>query len=359
MISGIVLDLPSPAAPAVADADPQQAALLLLRQKSRSALAGLTAPPWPARARPHAPADAETQQFAAVVQLPTVADLCAEHVAVCASAVDPLEIASALEFDGISDNIAAARYGLADVFALAEEMFRQVPRSPAEPEPPLDPWRDVSKFRPALHGLLYGLPAVCFPAAAGLLIGPGAVIALVVSLLVSWSTSQALAYLGYLRLGRTDSGQAQQVLRAGLAAGLAILVLVMASTAVARARASRGDHVLPGPGGVHAGRLRAAGARCRAAALCRPGSRGTGQCGVHAAGPAPGAGPGGLGRTGRHPAAGARAGGAAHQPSPAARVPGVRPGRAVERAADRRVRAGRGRAAGLPGRGGGSRPRSR
>ena len=232
MISGIVLDLPSPAAPAVADADPQQAALLLLRRKSRSALAGLTAPPWPARARPHAPADAETQQFAAVVQLPTIADLCAEHVVICASAVDPLEIASALEFDGISDNIAAARYGLADVFALAEEMFRQVPRSPVEPEPPLDPWRDVSKFRPALHGLLYGLPAVCFPAAAGLLIGPGAVIALVVSLLVSWSTSQALAYLGYLRLGRTDAGQAQQVLRAGLGAGLAILVLVMTSTAV-------------------------------------------------------------------------------------------------------------------------------
>ena len=232
MISGIVLDQSSPAAPAAADADPQQAALLLLRQKSRSALAGLTAPPWPARARPHPPADAETQQFAAVVQLPTVADLCALHVAVCASAVDPLEIASALEFDGISDNIAAARYGLADVFALAEEMFQQVPRNPAEPEPPLDPWRDVSKFRPALHGLLYGLPAVCFPAAAGLLIGPGAVIALVVSLLVSWSTSQALAYLGYLRLGRTDTGQAQQLLRAGLGAGLAILVLVMASTAV-------------------------------------------------------------------------------------------------------------------------------
>ena len=87
---------------------------------------------------------------------------------------------------------------------------------PAEPEPPPDPWRQFSKLRPALHGLLYGLPAVCFPAAAGLLGGPGGVSALLMSLLVSWSTSQALAYLGYLRLGRTDAGQAQQLLRAGL-----------------------------------------------------------------------------------------------------------------------------------------------
>jgi hypothetical protein len=33
----------------------------------------------------------------------TVADLCADFAGVCESAVDPLEIASALEFDGLSD----------------------------------------------------------------------------------------------------------------------------------------------------------------------------------------------------------------------------------------------------------------
>ena len=232
MIAGIVPDQPSRAAPAVADTDPQQSTVRVLPLRPRSPLAGLTAPPWPALAWPPAAADTDTQQFTALVGLPTVNELCAEHASVCASAVDPLEIASALEFDGISDNIAAARYGFPDVFALAEEMFRQVPRSPAEPGLPPDPWAQSSKLRPALHGLLYGLPAVCFPAAAGLLVGAGGVTALVVSLLISWSTSQALAYLGYLRLGRTDMGQAQQLLRAGLAAGLAILVLVMASTAV-------------------------------------------------------------------------------------------------------------------------------
>ncbi len=232
LATGIVSDRPSPPAPAAGLADPQQAAAPA-RRRSQSRLAGLVAPPWPALARAPAVADADTQQFTALIGLPTLDELCAEHILVCASAVDPLEIASALEFDGVSDNIAASRYGSTDVFALAEEMYRRVPRSPSEPEPPPDPWRDFSKFRPALHGLLYGLPAVCFPAATKLLAGPGGVSALIVSLLVSWSTSQALAYLGYLRLGRTDAGQAQRVLRAGLGAGLAILVLAMAGTALA------------------------------------------------------------------------------------------------------------------------------
>ena len=231
MTTGIVADRPSPPAPAAGVADPQHITAPAWR-RSPSRLAGLVAPPWPGLAGAPAAPDADTQQFTAVVGLPTLDELCAEHMLVCASAVDPLEIASALEFDGVSDNIAASRYGATDVFALAEEMYRRVPRSPAEPEPPPDPWRDFSKFRPALHGLLYGLPAVCFPAAAGLLAGPGGVSALVVSLLVSWWTSQALAYLGYLRLGRTDAGQAQRVLRAGMGAGLVILVLAMAGTAL-------------------------------------------------------------------------------------------------------------------------------
>jgi hypothetical protein len=233
LAAAVVQDQQSPPAPAVADADPQQPAVLVLGKKSRPRLAGLAPASRPALdGWPAADSD-ETLQFAAVLPLPTIDELCAEHVAVCESAVDPLEIASALEFDGIGDNVATSRYGCADVFALAEEMFQRVPRSPAEPGPPPDPWRDVSKFRPALHGLLYALPAVCFPAAAALLVGPGTVTALLVSLLVSWSMSQGLAYLGYLRLGRTDAGQAQRLLRAGLGAGLAILLLVMAGTAVA------------------------------------------------------------------------------------------------------------------------------
>jgi hypothetical protein len=169
----------------------------------------------------------------------TVAGLCAEFGPVCESAVDPLEIASALEFDGLSDQMVRDRYGYADVFALAGEMFVQVPRQPSEPPPPADPWH-ASRLQPALHGLLYGLPAVCFPAAAALLGGPGVHVALITALLAAWAASQGLASLGYRRLGRTtDRDQARRLLRAGMGAGLVLITLIMAGTALlAHARMS-------------------------------------------------------------------------------------------------------------------------
>jgi ABC-type multidrug transport system fused ATPase/permease subunit len=165
-------------------------------------------------------------------------DLCQQFVLVCESAVDPMEICSALEFDGLNDQTARQRYGVSDVFALAEEMYRRVPRRPAEPEPPTDPWQG-SKLRPALHGLLYGLPTVCFPAAAGLLAGPRVLSVLIIALLASWSLSQALAYLGYARLGRGDSAEAARLLLAGMTVGFAGMTLAMAATGlVAHARVS-------------------------------------------------------------------------------------------------------------------------
>jgi hypothetical protein len=152
--------------------------------------------------------------------------LCRQFAAVCESAVDPLEICCALEFDGWSDKGVRDACGIPDVFTLAEQMYRRVPRRPAEPAEPPDPWQ-VAAARPALHGLLYGLPTVCFPAAAGLLTGPGVVGLLVVVSLVSWAISQSLAHLGHLRLGRGGPAVAARLLRAGLAAGLAGVVLAL------------------------------------------------------------------------------------------------------------------------------------
>ncbi len=165
------------------------------------------------------------------VRLAPTADI--DHVSeqfehVCESAVDPLEISSALEFEGLNDQAALQRYGVPDVFALAEELYRRVPRRPAEPAPPPDLW-PASTVRSALHGLLYGLPTVCFPAATGLLAGPHEVSILIVALLASWATSQALAYLGYVRLGRGGSAQAAQLLLAGMTVGLAGVALAMAA----------------------------------------------------------------------------------------------------------------------------------
>jgi uncharacterized membrane protein len=160
-----------------------------------------------------------------------VGELCEQFVSVCESAVDSLEISSALEFEGWSDQAVRKHFGVPDVFELAEEMYLRVPRRPAEPDPLPEPWQ-ASKVRPALHGLLYGLPTVCFPAAAGLLTGPGVLGVLIVVLLTSWALSQALAYLGYMRLGQADSVQAARLLQAGLAAGLAGIALVLAAAAL-------------------------------------------------------------------------------------------------------------------------------
>ena len=158
---------------------------------------------------------------------PTVAALCERFSAVCESAVDPLEVASALEFDGFSDNLVRSEYGLHDVFALARTMYRRVPRRPAVPAPAPQP-RQAARFRPLLHGLLYALPALCVPAAAGVLAGPGVLPTLVLALMVAWGLSQGLACVGYLRrAGSADEGQVKRVLRAGLAAGLLLVALAM------------------------------------------------------------------------------------------------------------------------------------
>lgn len=146
---------------------------------------------------------------------------------VCESAVDPLEIASALEFDGISDRAARAGYDVPDVFALARLLYAHVPRKPAAPEAKPDPWR--ARW-PLVHGLLYALPAACFPAAGALLVGPGVLPALVTALLSGWGLSQGLAAVGYLRLGMSGPAQARRVLRTGLAGCLVAVALIMTTT---------------------------------------------------------------------------------------------------------------------------------
>jgi hypothetical protein len=159
------------------------------------------------------------------------ADLFERLAPVCVSAVEPLEIVAALEAEGLNDQTVHARYGRADVFELGEEMWRRTARQPAEPEPMPDPWRQ-SWYRHVLHGLMYGLPAVCFPAATTLLAGSGALRLLLVSMLTSWALSQGLAHLGYARLGRLDSVGARRVLRAGMVAGMLVLAAVLAATAL-------------------------------------------------------------------------------------------------------------------------------
>ncbi|MGW4692265.1 hypothetical protein ACWEO1_07790 [Kitasatospora cineracea] len=80
----------------------------------------------------------------------------------CEQAVDPLEIAAALEDSGLATD-GAARYRHADVFGLAEELYAQVPRRPPvrEPLPPAEPLRalPLAALRGAGAHLLPLLPA--------------------------------------------------------------------------------------------------------------------------------------------------------------------------------------------------------
>jgi hypothetical protein len=157
---------------------------------------------------------------------PVVGETLEDLRAVCETAVDPLEIASALEFDGMSDATAAMRYGLSDVFVLAEAMHRRVPRRFLARDDAVDA-SPARRSRPAMRGALFGLPALCAPAVTGLIAGRGSVPLLVVALVLSWSASQGLAALGYERLGTAGRERAARLLRTLVVAGAAALALAI------------------------------------------------------------------------------------------------------------------------------------
>lgn len=160
-----------------------------------------------------------------------VDELCRRMGAVCESAVDPLEIAATLEADGLSDQTARTRYGFPDVFSLAEQMYSRVSRRPAEPPATPEPWR-VKPAEHVLRGVLYALPAVCFPAVAPLLTTTATRIGFIVATLVSWALSQGLAYLGHARASRLDPGGSLRVLRGGTVIGLLVLWGALGVTAL-------------------------------------------------------------------------------------------------------------------------------
>lgn len=160
-----------------------------------------------------------------------LADLCARFESLCANAVDSLEIAAGLEAEGFSDQTVRVCFGFPDVFALADDLYRRVPRDPAEPPAQPNPWR-TSVWRHVLRGTLFGLPSLCYPVAAPMLSGVDAVPLLVVSTVTSWSLSQGLSFLGYSRLGNGDADGGRRLLRVGLGGSAVLLLVVVGLTAV-------------------------------------------------------------------------------------------------------------------------------
>ncbi len=175
-------------------------------------------------------------------------ELAERFAPLCANAVDPFEIAAGLEMDGLSDQATRVRYGLPDVFALAEELFRQTKRQPDVPKPAPNPW-GTTIGKHALHGLLFALPALCYPVASALMVDKGALLLLVVSMLVSWPASQGLSYLGHSRRSRRDPDGSRWLLRAGLGVFGLVLVAAVLLTAILSGESTAIQWFAAGQGG--------------------------------------------------------------------------------------------------------------
>lgn len=114
---------------------------------------------------------------------------------VCTSAVDPLEIAVALEVAGISHAVATERYNRADVFALARTLWNRTPLRPATAT-------SVERPRAGDHhdlgrGALYAIPAVMVLAITVAFDITLAAWVLPLAISWGWGVSQVAAFVGY------------------------------------------------------------------------------------------------------------------------------------------------------------------
>lgn len=140
-----------------------------------------------------------------------------------ARAVEPLQVAAALEAEGLNDKTAREVYGQADVFALAEEVYARLDTPGAEPGTPAP--RMARPLAQVAHGLLYAMPAALLPAASAVVGARWLMPGLVVTTGIGWVLGGVLARLAYGLAGRQSAGAAGQVLRRGLGIGLGLALL--------------------------------------------------------------------------------------------------------------------------------------
>lgn len=164
--------------------------------------------------------------------LDPVAQLARRLNYVCTHAVDPLQIAAALESDGITDRIARDEYGHADVFDLAEELFRRVPRRlQAQSEQSSE--ERLQTIRELLHGPLFVLPSVAYPAVLAALGVKGMIWGLVLSTAVGWVWGLVMTWLAYRLIGRGFKEEAGRLmLRLSLIGIIAVQVLALGFSSI-------------------------------------------------------------------------------------------------------------------------------
>ena len=120
---------------------------------------------------------------------------------VCSSAVDPLEIAVALEVAGISHAVATDRYNRADVFGLARTLWSRLPLRPALAQPATLP--RPGDRRDLARGLLYVVPALMLLAETNAFDLQLARWVLPLAISWGWGLGQVAAFAGY-RLQGSD-----------------------------------------------------------------------------------------------------------------------------------------------------------
>jgi hypothetical protein len=142
---------------------------------------------------------------------------------ICSAAVDPLEIAAALEAAGMSHQVVVDTFGQADVFALAEQLWTHVPFEPSVVShgyvERAGNWRDLAR------GALYASPAFILFALTRALGVELAWWALPLAMTWGWALGQVTAFTGYTLRGRGHSeGEAQM--------GAWLMTFAAASTAL-------------------------------------------------------------------------------------------------------------------------------
>lgn len=150
---------------------------------------------------------------------------------VCSSAVDPLEIAVALEVAGISHAVATDRYNRADVFALARTLWSRLPLRPALAQPATLP-RPGDRHDLA-RGLLYVLPALMLLAVTNAFDLQLARWVLPLAISWGWGLGQVAAFTGYRMQGAELSDQATIMVRVVAGAAVSTLLISIVTTSFA------------------------------------------------------------------------------------------------------------------------------
>ncbi len=116
---------------------------------------------------------------------------------VIAAAVDPLEIAAALETCGLSNAVVQDRYGQKDVFSLADQLYAAVELRGAPASNPGT--KRHGDFSDLARGLVFAAPALMFAGAALALRSWLTWWSTPLALMWGWAFSQFLAYVSFSR----------------------------------------------------------------------------------------------------------------------------------------------------------------